>query len=308
MQSNLVSIIMNCHNGAQFLNDSLNSIINQTYKKWEVIFWDNKSSDKSEKILKKYKDKRIKYFKARKFTSLGEARSMAFSKCNGEYVAFLDTDDIWYPKKLENQIKCFKKDVGIVTCNTFFFNDKEKFPLYDQSIKTGYVFPNLLNNYNLSLETLIFKKKYAVKNKINFDKKLSYISDFDFFLRLSLYCKLKYVPKILSGWRVHSNSESWKNPNRFNEEKKIFIKKIEKKYPEIQKQYKNLWRDFKVETSLRYSVNLIILNKNQLARKEISKIFFLNYKAFCIYVVSYIPFANKLIKIILNKRKKIRPI
>ena len=62
----LVSIIMNCHNGEKFLKESIQSIISQKYKKWELIFWDNKSTDESAKILKSFKDKRIRYFKSKK--------------------------------------------------------------------------------------------------------------------------------------------------------------------------------------------------------------------------------------------------
>ena len=61
-----VSIIMNCYNGENYLDESLNSVINQTYKNWELIFYDNCSTDKSVTILEKYKDKRIKYFKSKK--------------------------------------------------------------------------------------------------------------------------------------------------------------------------------------------------------------------------------------------------
>ena len=66
MQNKTVSIIMNCYNGQDFLRESINSVINQTYKKWELIFYDNCSTDRSVQIVKKYKDKRIKYFKSKK--------------------------------------------------------------------------------------------------------------------------------------------------------------------------------------------------------------------------------------------------
>ena len=58
----LVSIIMNCHNGELFLEQSLKSVFLQSYKNWELIFWDNKSKDQSKKILIKFKDKRVKYY------------------------------------------------------------------------------------------------------------------------------------------------------------------------------------------------------------------------------------------------------
>ena len=87
---NLVSIIMNCHNGGKFLEQSVNSIISQTYKNWELIFWDNKSTDSSPVILKTYNDERIKYFLATEHTSLYTARNLAAEKATGDFLAFLD--------------------------------------------------------------------------------------------------------------------------------------------------------------------------------------------------------------------------
>ena len=175
---------MNCHNGQRYLSEAIDSVLNQTYSNWELIFWDNCSTDKSSTILKSYQDSRIKYFKSENYTSLGEARGLAFQKCTGKYIAFLDTDDIWYNKKLEKQLNLFENDVGIVTCNTVFFNEKVKEPLYQKKIQEGYVFEHLLKNYNLSLETIIIKKNIALNSNNFFDKNLSYISDFDFFFEI----------------------------------------------------------------------------------------------------------------------------
>ncbi len=307
MQDKLVSIIMNCHNGEKFLLEAINSIMKQSYKNWELIFWDNCSTDKSSLILKSFKDSRIKYYRSNLFTNLGEARQSAFEKCLGEYIAFLDTDDIWYDNKLQKQIECFESDVGIVTCNTIFFNDKIKRPLYQKKIKEGYVFKNLLENYNLSLETLIFDKKIANQYNIYFDKNLSYISDFDFFLRLSKVCKLRYVPEVLCGWRVHDDSESWKKPNKFNEEKQQFIKKIEKSFPNLIKSEENSWKKFKAQTLKKIAVHLIINNQSKRARLEIYENFILNFQILIIYFLSFFFFSKYFLALILSVRKKVKP-
>ena len=104
----LVSIIMNCYNGEKFLHEALDSIINQTYKNWELIFWDNQSTDNSSFIVQSYKDQRIKYFFSKKHTLLYEARNMAIEKSEGEYLAFLDVDDYWDSAKLEKQMNLKK--------------------------------------------------------------------------------------------------------------------------------------------------------------------------------------------------------
>ena len=83
MKQKLVSIIMNCHNGEKYLKDAINSIIIQSYKNWELIFFDNASTDNSSNIGKNFKDKRIKYHYS-EFVNLGVARKKAFSLCKGE--------------------------------------------------------------------------------------------------------------------------------------------------------------------------------------------------------------------------------
>ena len=104
----LVSILMNCYNGERYLRESLSSVLNQTYKNWELIFWDNKSQDESVKIFNSFNDKRFKLFNAEKHTILYEARNLAIQKTTGELIAFLDTDDIWLPDKLTKQVALFK--------------------------------------------------------------------------------------------------------------------------------------------------------------------------------------------------------
>ena len=104
----LVSVIMNCFNGERYLRDSIDSVISQTYKNWEIIFWDNQSNDKSAKIFKNYKDDRLKYYCAPSHIEvLYRARNYALKKAKGEFIAFLDVDDWWLPEKLEKQIPLF---------------------------------------------------------------------------------------------------------------------------------------------------------------------------------------------------------
>ena len=108
----LVSVIMNCLNGEKFLREAIDSVYSQTYKNWEIIFWDNVSTDRSNEIANSY-DSRLRYFRGKKTISLGAARIKALENCRGEYIAFLDVDDLWLTKKLELQIqKILRKHVG----------------------------------------------------------------------------------------------------------------------------------------------------------------------------------------------------
>ena len=96
----IVSVIMNCYNSARYLREAIDSVYAQTYKKWEIIFWDNASTDNSAAIARSYDDK-LKYFKSEANVPLGKARNWAIEKAQGKYVAFLDDADLFHPVSTE---------------------------------------------------------------------------------------------------------------------------------------------------------------------------------------------------------------
>ena len=160
MDEPLVSVIMNCFNGEEYLSEALDSVLEQTYDNWELVFWDNLSTDRSSNIFHSIDDSRFYYFLAEDHTNLGQARAEAWNKAKGEFVAILDVDDIWLPTKLEKQLKLFRDpSVGMVISDTFFFTENRKWKLYGKNIPaSGYVFNNLLADYFVSLETLVLRK------------------------------------------------------------------------------------------------------------------------------------------------------
>jgi glycosyltransferase involved in cell wall biosynthesis len=121
MIQGLVSVITPCYNSAEYIVQTIESVLIQTYQKWEMIIIDDCSVDNSVEIIFTYqkKDRRIKLYKTEKCTgSPIEPRNMGIENASGQYIAFLDSDDVWLPNKLENQTKLFNnKDVGIVYSN-----------------------------------------------------------------------------------------------------------------------------------------------------------------------------------------------
>ena len=99
-----ISIIMNVWNGGATLREAMDSVLAQTYRDWELIVWDDRSTDHSADIIATYSDTRIRYILAPAETSLGRARGLAIREAKGEWLAFLDQDDIWLSRKLELQI------------------------------------------------------------------------------------------------------------------------------------------------------------------------------------------------------------
>ena len=105
MKKRLISIIINCYNGEKYLSKTLNSILSQKYKRYEVIFIDNCSTDSSAKIFKNINDKRFKYFKTLKKVKLYDGRNIALRKCKGKFITFIDVDDWWDKNFLSSREK-----------------------------------------------------------------------------------------------------------------------------------------------------------------------------------------------------------
>ena len=223
----LVSVIMNCFDGETFLKESIQSVINQTYQNWELIFWDNRSKDKSAEIFKSYKDRRLKYFYADKHTSLYEARNLAIEKSNGDFISFLDTDDFWSNQKLDLQMPFFKNpQVGLVFSNLWILkNDLKTKKLYSKKkLPRGNVFNELIKNYNVGILSVIVRKNYFLKLEKKFDVRFSMIGDFDLFLRLSKICMFESIQSPLGAARIHAKNLTTLKKAKETDEMDIWLK------------------------------------------------------------------------------------
>lgn len=122
------SIIMNVYNGERFLREALASVFAQTLGDWELIFWDDQSSDGSEGVLREFPaDPRVRYFRATEHVPLTVARRAAIDEARGEWLAFLDQDDVWTADKLEKQARVIDQDgsgrLGLVYGRAMRFGD-----------------------------------------------------------------------------------------------------------------------------------------------------------------------------------------
>lgn len=123
----LVSIIVPVYNAEKFLNDTINTVLNQTYQNFELIFVNDCSTDKSVNIIKKYKDKRIKLINNKTNSKTAITRNNGIKEAKGKYICFLDADDLWDKEKLQKQIKFMKeKDCAFSFTGYEFADEKGK--------------------------------------------------------------------------------------------------------------------------------------------------------------------------------------
>lgn len=287
----LVSVIMNCYNGEKYLREAIDSVYAQTYENWEIIFWDNASTDESAKIVKSY-DSKLRYFKGEKTIPLGSARQKALEQCNGEYVCILDVDDVWFPNKLAIQVS-FMQSNGFVFAHSpcHIINSKgTKVGMIKGFYKSGYVFKQFLHQFGLIFPSVIIRKSTLDKYDITFHPDTRASEEFFLGLQLAYIGTLGMISEPLSGYRVHNDSLTNRSIKEIADDWELTIRYFKRKYPESLLTYKH---DFSY-THARikyYNARYLIEVKDNLikGRMLLRSIKFLDYKYFLLYIASFLP-------------------
>lgn len=198
-----VSIIMPVFNQEEYLKKSLESILNQSYKDFEFLILDDRSTDKSNAIIKNYQDKRIKVFQNKTRQRLAKCLNFLINKAKGKYIARMDGDDISLPHRLKVQADFFDKHNKVVLVGTWakIIDKKEriigqfKYPCSYQQIRKDIL------KYNPFIHPSIMFRKKIVKDIGGYNEKFTYSQDYDLFLRLAAKYKCENIPEFLLNFR-----------------------------------------------------------------------------------------------------------
>ena len=210
-----VSVIVPCYNQAQFLAETLDSVLAQTHKNWECIIVNDGSTDNTETVAKEYcdRDKRFVYHK-KENGGLSSARNAGLNIAQGDYVQFLDSDDILLPNKLEWQIcmmETNKSDVCVCHHSIFTTNINEtwenKFSqsVYDLTYQ-GFLY-NWGESFVIAIHSGLFRKSFLDKYKLRFDENVRALEDWLFWISIVRNGgTFVEVQDKLSLYRVHTSS------------------------------------------------------------------------------------------------------
>ncbi len=208
----LVSVIMNCYNGEKYLRKAIDSVLQQTYRNLEIIFWDNQSTDNSAEIFKSYNDIRLKYFYASSHTLLYAARNYALTKAQGEFISFLDADDWWEKDKLEKQIPLFNDgEVGLVYGNFWLLDERNKDArkvAHRGTLPEGKVLNQILKDYVIGLLTIVIRRQSIATLDKYFDTRYQIIGDLDIVIRIATEWKLVCIQAPIATYRFHGKNLS----------------------------------------------------------------------------------------------------
>lgn len=213
----IVSVIMNSWNSEKYLREALDSVFAQTYNDFEVIFWDNNSSDKSVKIAREYN---VKVYADLQKRPLGESRNLAIERSEGKYIAFLDCDDVWMPTKLEKQVALLEwySNTGLVYSDCYHMDKNGGIQCRSFELgrpKRGYIFRDLFKGNFIPMVTAVARKAVLP----SFNPKYYIAEEYDVWLKLADKYIINYVDEPLAKYRVYPEQNMNKMKNRLLREK-----------------------------------------------------------------------------------------
>ena len=206
----LVSVIMPTYNHAKFIGKAIDSVLNQMYKNFELVVIDNYSDDDTEKIVDSYEDNRIIYLKFRNNGIIAASRNHGIKHSRGEYIAFLDSDDIWLPEKLEKGLRVLEgaNDTAMVYARFRTVDGStmsESILPKNGKYQSGYIFRSLYIRSFIACSSVMVKK--SVLNQIglfNTDADFVAVEDTDLWLRIAQnHCIVCTDSSPLLLYRIH---------------------------------------------------------------------------------------------------------
>lgn len=210
MEKGLVSIVTPMYKGGKFIQATINSVLNQTYKNWEMIIVDDCSPDNGEgcNIVKSNIDSRIKLIESKINKGSSGARNLAIKESKGEYIAFLDADDLWHKNFLEEQLQFIKEKDATIVFSSYRRIDE----ITEKEILSPFIVPQKVNYKSLLKSCPIFPSTaiYDLKktHKFYFNEKLGSMRD-DYVYWLKMLKEIEYAygnTKILVDYRMRKTS------------------------------------------------------------------------------------------------------
>lgn len=236
---------MNCYNGAAFVRKAIESVFAQSFKDWEIIFWDNASTDETPTIAKSF-DGRLRYFRSVENVPLGHARRLAMAEAAGEWIGFLDSDDLWYADKLEKQM------LALATCpdETVLCYAGVREQLMDGTLirealprsRSGDIFAEQLVQFDINMVTPLLRRTSLLEHDLTFDDRIRASEEYNLFLRLLAKGPAGVVHECLGIWNIRPGSLTDQSIDFWAIERRLTLQTLEEENPGIRSRYPAAFR------------------------------------------------------------------
>jgi len=226
MRKTLVSVIIPSKNRPDYVIQALDSVLAQTYKNIEIIVVDDGSTTPLEPLLRERYGRQLAFVRHEQSLGASAARNAGAQYSSGEFVAFLDDDDLWLPCKIEKQMKIFldlTHDYGVVYCGYDFLVESKTIERNNKYCDSSELYPLSLKGCPVGSPTPIIRKSFF--NTVGgFDVDLKALEDWAFWIKLSKVCRFHQIKESLALYRVHGAQITSSVESNINARVKIFKK------------------------------------------------------------------------------------
>jgi glycosyltransferase involved in cell wall biosynthesis len=241
-----VSIIMPVLNGERYLGEAIDSILAQTYRHYELVAVDDGSTDRTPELLRQYGDRlQLRYVRHPVRQGIAASVNDGIRHSTGQYIAFLDHDDLWFPRFLETQVSYLEghPDVGMVHSDFQTINSRGD--VIEESVArcrnrkrpSGHVFRELLMDSFIAANSAVIRKE-CFDRLGGFDESIVW-GDYHMWLRIARHYKIDYIPEVLTKYRQHSTQNTRDFDVQSADRKPVAVVAIEKileAYPEVREE------------------------------------------------------------------------
>lgn len=217
----MVSVIIPTYNREKTIEKSIRSVLDQTYSELEVIVVDDHSSDNTREVIASINDKRVRYIRLEKNAGACVARNRGLDCAAGEYIAFHDSDDVWFSQKLEKQMAIFSKTEAEVVVCKMHFHDKYNEKVIPAHLKEGYL-QSSDNLFGIGTQTIVAKRE--VFERVRFDETFPRFQDLELLYRLGKQYTIYCIDEGLVDYAVGADSIS-SNPEKVYIACQLLLKK-----------------------------------------------------------------------------------
>lgn len=204
-----VSVLMPVYNGEQYIGQAIESILSQTFRDFELIVIDDGSTDKSAEIVDSYNDKRVRYVENPHNLGLAGARNRAIKVANGDYLAWLDCDDISLPGRLLKQVALLDKHPTVGLCGTWVRTlGLESEQVWQYPSDPGFVRARMLFDDPVATSSAMIRRDCLAPYDLHFDTRFPPAEDYDLWERVSRKNRVCNIAEVLTLYRIHPNQIS----------------------------------------------------------------------------------------------------
>ncbi len=258
MSTEMVSVIVPTYSRSDRIQYAIESVLKQSYKNIELVVVDDNGLGTEEQIktnavISKLNDSRIVYYPHETNKGGCAARNTGIKNSHGEYVAFLDDDDIWSDKFIKSNLSLFKNvNVGAVYCDFWSYDGVYSKKLKNRSVYSGNVHDRILSGWCPASTSLFVVKKESIVKAGLFDESLPSFQDYDMWLRLSEVCDFAYNDSILVVKYEGFGEQTSRNPKRRVAGYTRICEKYEQSLPDAQRElFKGFIKKYKSDTLFR---------------------------------------------------------